>query len=85
MPEMDGLDATKIIMLDESILEKPYIVALTANAIKGDKEKYLAAGMYHYLSKPILIDEIQNLLEELELKIFHKNNSSTSDNNLGGE
>ena len=41
--------------------------------------------MYHYLSKPILIDEIQNLLEELELKIFHKNNSSTSDNNLGGE
>ncbi len=70
MPEMDGLDATKIIMQDKSIIKKPHIVALTANAIKGDKEKYLAAGMYHYLSKPILIEEIKNLLDDLETKLF---------------
>lgn len=71
MPEMDGIDATKAIMQDSNILEKPYIVAVTANAIKGDREKYLSVGMYHYLSKPILFDDIKNLLDELELKIFH--------------
>ncbi len=85
MPEMDGLDATKIIMQDQSILEKPYIVAITANAIKGDKEKYLAAGMYYYLSKPILIEEIKNLLDELELKIFQAKYSNDSANRTGGK
>ena len=84
MPEMDGLDATKAIMQDESISVKPYIVALTANAIKGDKEKYLAAGMSHYLSKPILIEELRNLLDELEAKIFQKTNSTNSGTNSGG-
>ncbi|MBP6739024.1 MAG: response regulator, partial [Leptospiraceae bacterium] len=84
MPEMDGLDATRAIMQDDSISVKPYIVALTANAIKGDKEKYLAAGMSHYLSKPILIGELRNLLDELEAKIYQKSNSANSDNNSGG-
>jgi signal transduction histidine kinase/CheY-like chemotaxis protein len=85
MPEMDGLDATKIIMQDKSISNKPHIVALTANAIKGDKEKYLAAGMYHYLSKPILIEEIKNLLDDLETKIFQDKKSNNSTLKTGAE
>lgn len=68
MPEMDGIDATKTIMHDPLVDKKPYIIAVTANAIKGDKEKYLAAGMYHYLTKPILIEDIKNILDELETK-----------------
>jgi len=52
MPEMDGLEATRRIR--EELGEKALpIIALTANAMKGDKEKYLAAGMDGYLSKPL--------------------------------
>lgn len=69
MPDMDGLEATQIILRENIFPERPYIIAITANAMKGDKEKYLSAGMYHYLSKPILVDEIKKVLIELENKI----------------
>ena len=69
MPIMDGVEATNIIMNYNHFSSKPYIIALTANAMKGDKEKYIAAGMYNYLSKPIQMNEIKNTLIELEQKI----------------
>lgn len=54
MPEMDGPTATKTIRLlkDKDVASIP-IIALTANAMKGDREKYLAAGMDDHVSKPI--------------------------------
>jgi hypothetical protein len=54
MPEMDGLDATRSIrQLSDECKKKVPIIALTANLLKGDIEKYLAAGMNDCLSKPI--------------------------------
>jgi PAS domain S-box-containing protein len=64
MPEMDGVEATVAIRETEkgTGLHTP-IIALTANAIKGDREKYLASGMDGYLAKPIRSLELDQLLE----------------------
>ncbi len=67
MPQMDGLGATKAIRqleLDQHLPRTP-IIAMTANAIPGDREQCLAAGMDDYLSKPIRADELFNLLEQI--------------------
>ncbi|WP_052476469.1 response regulator [Cohnella kolymensis] len=63
MPIVNGLDAAKAIKQD--LKEKsPCIVAVTANALKGDREKCLAAGMNAYVSKPVKRDVILRLLNE---------------------
>ena len=58
MPDMDGIEATTRIRSLRTEAEGPYVVALTANAIAGDREKYLRAGMDDYVSKPIRIAEL---------------------------
>jgi CheY-like chemotaxis protein len=62
MPEMGGIEATEFIRIKEgaSQLRRTPIIAVTANALKGDRERYLAAGMDGYVSKPIAIDALRN-------------------------
>ncbi len=65
MPDMDGLEATRRIR--EKILEKqPCIIAVTAYALQGDKERFLKAGMNDYLSKPVRMDELKKALERCQ-------------------
>jgi signal transduction histidine kinase/DNA-binding response OmpR family regulator len=65
MPELDGLDATRRIgaTLDPSV--RPRIVAMTANAMQGDREMCLAAGMDDYLTKPIRVDRLVEVLNDV--------------------
>ena len=65
MPIMDGVEAFKQIRLyeKENNIEQTPIIAITANAIKGDKEKFLSLGMDDYLSKPINAKELEKKLD----------------------
>ncbi|NEQ36112.1 MAG: GAF domain-containing protein [Okeania sp. SIO3I5] len=64
MPEMDGLTATKRIVVEGDASKRPRIIAMTANAMQGDREMCLEAGMDDYISKPIRVEElIQALLK----------------------
>ncbi len=62
MPEMDGYEATMQIRKMQSDHAQPYIVAVTANAMKGDREKCIEAGMKDYISKPIRMPELSAAL-----------------------
>ena len=63
MPVMNGIEACKTIK--ESSAEKnPVIVALTANSLDGDREKFIESGMDDYLPKPLSLDDIRKTLKE---------------------
>lgn len=66
MPIMDGVEATKKILAHEASNNKKHtpIVALTANALKGDREKYISEGMDEYVSKPIESTELLYILNK---------------------
>ncbi len=74
MPEMDGLETAAKIRKESRLNKETPIIALTANAIMGMKEVYLAGGMNDYISKPIELDEMNRvLLEHLDpAKIKHQ-------------
>jgi DNA-binding LytR/AlgR family response regulator len=66
MPGMNGLEATRRIREEESNSGRPpiYIIAMTANAMAGDREKCLAAGMNDYLAKPVRSEVLQATIEK---------------------
>jgi CheY-like chemotaxis protein len=65
MPEMDGFEATGAIRnLDAPEAALP-IIAMTANAMRGDRERCLQAGMDAYIAKPVHIEELRDALAEL--------------------
>ena len=66
MPEMDGLTASTKICEQWPADERPHIIALTANAMKGDRDRCLAAGMTDYISKPIRVEELVASLKQVK-------------------
>jgi CheY-like chemotaxis protein len=66
MPVMSGIESTQMILKyeDENSLNHIPIIALTANALPGDREKYMNEGMDDYTTKPLQVDKIKALIEE---------------------
>jgi signal transduction histidine kinase/DNA-binding response OmpR family regulator len=69
MPEMDGLKATRGIRKLTNTIQ-PHIIAMTANAMEGDREMCIEAGMNDYISKPIRVNELVEALLKAETKKF---------------
>jgi GAF domain-containing protein/CheY-like chemotaxis protein len=65
MPEMDGLEASRRITTRWPAAQRPRIVAMTANAMQGDREMCIAAGMDDYVTKPIRVDALVDALSQV--------------------
>jgi signal transduction histidine kinase/ligand-binding sensor domain-containing protein/DNA-binding response OmpR family regulator len=74
MPEMDGLEATQIIKMKG--LHQPVIVAMTANVMQDDQDECAQAGMDDFISKPIKLDEVMNILKKWSTVVHQKANSA---------
>ena len=70
MPEMDGLEATRMIRV--CLNKQPTIIAMTANVMHGDRMACMQAGMDDYISKPVILGELVNMLEKWALVITEK-------------
>ena len=68
MPEMDGLETSRQIARICRPEKKPWIIAMTANAMQGDREACFEAGMNDYLSKPVRMPALRAVLERASLK-----------------
>ena len=68
MPEMDGLEASRRITAKYQPVERPRIIAMTANAMQGDREQCLAAGMDDYVTKPIRVDALVQALMQVSAR-----------------
>ena len=86
MPQMDGITSTKRIIEKYGKEEKPVIIAMTANAMAGVREEYLAAGMDDYISKPFQLEDLERMIVkwgdiilEKKLKQFPQNETFDSD------
>jgi PAS domain S-box-containing protein len=66
MPEMDGLTATEKICEEWPLSTRPWIIAMTANAMQGDRERCLAIGMNDYTTKPIRLEDLTRALSSCQ-------------------
>ncbi|TVP60958.1 MAG: response regulator [Nodularia sp. (in: Bacteria)] len=78
MPEMDGLEASQRICQEYRASSRPHIIAMTANAMQGDREVCLAAGMDDYISKPVRIGELALALSKCQPRNSYEFTSATT-------
>lgn len=81
MPEMDGIEATRRI-INKHKDDRPVIVAVTANAMTGDRDKYLNAGLDDYISKPVLVNVLRSVIIKWGTKNRSKNKRANSTETL---
>jgi len=68
MPEMDGLEAARRICAQWQAARRPRIIAMTANAMQGDREQCLEAGMDDYITKPIRVEHLVEALQQVQAR-----------------
>lgn len=74
MPEMNGYEATGIIV-ERRKKDKPIIIAMTANAMQGDREKCIEAGMDDYITKPLRVNDLIRVIQFWGIKQFKEMNN----------
>lgn len=85
MPEMDGLETTRHIHQRWPGEQHPYVIAMTANAMEGDREMCLAAGMDDYISKPIRVEALIQALERGSADVYLRRIDRDTDQAQGGK
>jgi len=78
MPVMDGLETTRHILEKWEIEKRPFIVAVTAHALEGDRENYLNVGMDAYISKPIQLNQLVAVLYTIQSKSARADQSTAA-------
>ena len=76
MPVLDGYEATELLRQQERDDRHTIVVGLTANAMEGDREKCLAAGMDDYLPKPVSLEDLSAMLQKWQFDFADRNSSS---------
>jgi CheY-like chemotaxis protein len=66
MPKLDGLEATRRIITEFPLERRPHIIAMTANAMEGDRETCMAVGMNDYITKPVKIEQLALALKQCQ-------------------
>ncbi|MDY0344075.1 MAG: response regulator [Lentimicrobium sp.] len=75
MPEMSGIEATQLIMMKYAPADRPYIIAITANAMNNERDRCLQVGMVDFMVKPVNIKILQSILENWGRKVQRKSSA----------
>lgn len=80
MPDLDGIETTRLIRSNWKIEDQPRIIAMTAHALAGDKERFLESGMDDYISKPVRPQAIVNALSKSSQLVQNAKKLESSEN-----
>lgn len=85
MPVMDGLEASRVVVLEYELQTRPLIVAMTANVLDSDRQACRNAGMDDFLAKPVLLSDLHKLLERASVQLGMRRQGLESRRNIPQE